>query len=464
MLIIMAAALLFSCKKDISQIGVNVVGDNPLEVIYVDTFSIVAHSEVVDSMRTDELSSHLFGAYKDPVFGTINASIYSQFRLEAGNIEFEFPDDGYDSIVLYLAYADSSVYGGDPNFPSQNHISVYEVGDQLYKDSAYYHFQNLRTKDELLGELVFTPSFDSVEFYEYNEIDDKYDTVMKVPSVAIRLNDEFGQRIFNYGPEVFESVETLLQEFAGIYVTTLDQHLPSSDGSLVNFNFLSADTKIALYYHYLEETEDESGSTVTDTIYETFDLICNTNNTARFGNYNHYDYFDASPEFKSQVIDGNTSLGEEALYLQSLAGVRTYISFPYLNKMDDYYNYAVNEAKLFLWDINDPASQLSPISSLSLSYQVEVDSILRYYTIPDAASGGNYFSGEYNQSQENYFFRITQYLQDLIRGDTDDNQIRVEIIGSAVNANRSVIGGYDPLDESKKLKLQVIYTKIDADE
>lgn len=464
LLVLMAAALLFSCKKDISQIGVDVVGENPLEVIYVDTFSIVAHSEIVDSMPTDDLSSHMFGAYKDPVFGTLNTSIYSQFRLDASNTGFIFPDDAvYDSIILYLDYADTVVYGGNSLNPSQNHISIYEVGDQLEEEETYYHFQNLRTKDELLGDMVFIPSFDSVDFYEYDADSTVVDSGRRIPPLAVPLSDELGLRFFEYGPDVYESNETFLAEFAGLYMTTLDQHLPSSDGSIVNFSFLTNETKISLYYHYTDTVDETVTPIETRVVHESFDLICNTN-TVRFGNYNHYDYFDASPEFKAQVIDGNTDLGEEVLYLQSLAGVRTYISFPHLNKMDDYYNYAVNEAKLFLWDVDDPSSQLAPISALSLSYQVDVDSSLLYYSVPDVSGGSNYFNGDYSESQENYFFRITQYLQDLIRGDTENNEIRVEIIGGAVNANRSIIGGYNPMDETKKLKLEVIYTKIDADE
>lgn len=450
----MLAALLFSCKKDISEIGVDVVGDDPLEVIKIDTFTIRAHSEVVDSMITDGLSSHLLGAYVDPVFGTLNASIYSQFRLEAGNEDFDFPDNAVvDSVVLFLAYAENEVYG-DTTY--EHHISIYELGDQLDIDSTYYHFQNVRTKDELFAESVFVPDFDSVEVYEYDDDEEEYDTTKILPAIVIPLSQEFGERLKNYSPDVYESNETFLAEFPGVYITTLDQNLPGSGGSLVDLDFLNDETKITLYYKYWD-------AETSDTIYEEFDLVCNSN-TARFGNYNHYDYFDASPEFRSQVIDGDTTLGEEMVYLQGLAGVRTFIEFPYIREMEDAHNYAINEAKLFLWDVNDPSSNLQAIESLSLSQQVELsDTTFIYYTIPDASSGDNYFSGDYNGSERNYFFRITQYLQDLIQGYTVDNKLRVEIIGSAVNPNRTILGGYNPIDAEKKMYLQVIYTKIDSE-
>lgn len=457
LLLLLVAALLFSCKKDISEIGIDVVGENPLEVIYVDTFNIVAHSEIVDSMRTDELSSHLLGAYKDPVFGTLNASIYSQFRLEAGNEDFDFPENAvFDSVILYMSYAENELYG-DTNY--QHQISIFEVGDQIYRDSSYYHFQNLRTKDEVLGAMNFIPSFDSIDYHEIVG-GDTIESGQKIAPVSMHLSEEFGQRLLDYGPEVYESNETFLAEFAGLYITTLDQNLPSSSGSLMNLDFLSDDTKITLYYTYTLQNDDGNDTTYHDE----FDLVCNSN-TARYGNYNHYDYQDASPAFRSQVIDGDTTLGEEMVYLQGLAGVRTIITFPYIRQIDDYYNYAINEAKLFLWDVNNASSELQAIESLSLSQQVQLsDSSYAYYTIPDATSGDRYFNGQYNGTDRNYYFRITQYIQDLIQGHTVDNRLRVEIVGGAVHANRTIIGGYNNFDDTKNIKLQIIYTKIDSDE
>jgi hypothetical protein len=451
LIIFILSALLFACKKDISEIGVDIVGENPLEVISVDTFSITAYSEIIDSMRTDELSSHLLGAYVDPVFGTINASIYSQFLLQSGDVDHKFGEGPQlDSIVLYLAYANNEVYGVDPNNPSENHISIFEVGEQLDRGESYYHFQNLKTKNELLAESVFTPSFDSVE---YEEIDGNGDTTLtkKIPPLSIQLSEEFGMRFIEADTSVYNDLDLFLEEFAGLYITTLDQHLPASEGSLMNINFLSDDTKIILYYS--NNSEDSLK----------LEFVTNSS-TARFGNYNHYEYADASAAFRSQVIDGDTNLGSNIVYLQSLAGVRTIVKFPYINKIDDYYNYAVNEAKLFLWDAEDPLSELSPISSLTITYRVVLeDNDTLYPTIIDANSGETFFNGNYNTENRNYSFRITQHMQRITAGETNDSEIRIEIIGGAVRPNRSLIYGYNPTDAEKRMKLQVLYTQIDSD-
>jgi hypothetical protein len=152
------------------------------------------------------------------------------------------------------------------------------------------------------------------------------------------------------------------------------------------------------------------------------------------------------------------------VYLQSLAGVRTIVKFPYINKIDDYYNYAVNEAKLFLWDAEDPLSELSPISSLTITYRVVLeDNDTLYPTIIDANSGETFFNGNYNTENRNYSFRITQHMQRITAGETNDSEIRIEIIGGAVRPNRSLIYGYNPTDAEKRMKLQVLYTQIDSD-
>lgn len=455
LLVILTAALLFSCKKDISKIGVDVVGENPLEVTYMDTITVQVYSELLDSLRTDELSSHVVGAYKDPVFGMLNASVYSQFNIKPGNENFKFGTNPVlDSVVLYIAYSNVDLYG-DTSF--QHNWAVYELGENIYADSAYYSFHNARIKNEALAYTSFVPNFDSVPFIQIDEVEETADTSMILNPVKINLSEVFGNRLLSYDTAVYEDNETLREEFKGIYITTLDQNLPTNQGSLLDLNFQSDNTFIRLYYHNDESIEEEEENSLE------FDLVVNYN-TARFSNFNHYEYREASPEFRSQVIDGNTDLGSEIIYLQGLAGVRSVIKFPYLNKMDDHYNYAVNEAKLFIHN-QDVESGPAPMSSLTLSQKVVIDSVDYHYTVPDASSGERYFSGIYDQEEEMYFFRITQYIQDLIQGHTEDNELRVEIIGGAIHPNRLIGFGSEPMmDEAKRIRLQIIYTKIDSDD
>jgi len=462
LLIILSAALLFSCTKDISKIGVDVVGKNPLEVVYTDTITIETYSELIDSLRTDELSAHVLGAMVDPVFGTTNASVYSQFRIvdEYETTPFIGENPELDSIILYIKYAEEKIYG-DTNY--LQHFTVYELGEELIRDTAYYAFQNLRTKSDIIGEANFTPRFDSVTYI--TKPDDPFntepDTLSRIRPIRIPLSDDFGNRLLNLDLEKYQTQEAFLEEFKGLYITTLNQNIPSSGGSMVTANLNDPKTYIMLYYHNDTSSYMENG---TEIFYNHEFKYKVDINTARFSNYNHYDYVNADADFRRQVIDGETELGVQKIYMQGLGGVRTTIKFVHGHKIPDYYNYAVNEAKLLLYNV-DEESNLLPIDNLTLSRKFIEDGDTSNFLISDASGGERYFGGTYNSSDERYYFRITQYIQQLIEGDTDDNDLRIEIIGGAVHPNRLVAGGSMPTGlEEKRMVLQLIYTKIDNDE
>lgn len=473
LLIILTAAFLFSsCKKDISKIGVDVVGENPLKVVYMDTVTISIRSEVVDSLRSDQLSSHILGAYKDPIFGTLNASVYSQFTIRTSyeNSPFGTNNPVLDSIILYIKPFDTLEYRSDQNTAVMHNLTVYELGDDLRYDSIYYSFQNTRTKSEIIGDIQFKAEFDSIDYItkpaDPNVID--VDTFKILRPIAIRLSEEFGNSLFE-NIQMYTSVDGFLDEFKGLYITTLDQYLPSSGGAVINADFNNDQTFIGLYYHndtsfYIDYTIVDGDTVSEETIYYNNMFKYETNiGTARFSNFNHYGYQDADPEFIRNVVDQSSPKDSTKIYMQALGGVQTYVSFPHLTKLDDYYNYAINEAKLIIHNIDEEGNYL-PIPTLTLSHKVTVDSISDYYLIQDATSGDQYFSGEYNSDTKQYFFRITQYMQRLIEGKTDDSELRLEIVGGSVKANRLIGGGWNPPGmEDKKISLQVIYTKIDDD-
>lgn len=462
LLIILMVASLFSCTKDVSKIGVDVVGENSLEVTYMDTVTLKIHSKLVDSLRSDELSSNVIGAIKDPIFGTTNASVYSQFVIthEYDESPFIGPNPTLDSIILYIKYTDTIVYG-DVNY--SHHLNVYEIGEQIWRDSTYYSFNNARTKNNIIGETVFTPVFDSVEHISKpaNPFITDPDTLQYLRPIRIALSEELGNKLLN-NADMYKSLSDFVTGFNGLYITTLNQNLPSSGGATINTLFDHVQTYIGLYYHndtsFYENDEGE-------TVYYNHEFNYYANKTAaRFSNFNHYDYLDADPDFYSQVIEGNEELGSEKFYMQGLGGVKSSIQFTYLHQMDDFYNYAINDARLLLNNA-DKESTLEVIPMLSLSHSITVNGESNNFLIADASNGTNYFGGNYSEDSEGYFFRITQHLQQLIEGKLDDNIIDVEIVGGAIHPFRFVGFGHEAsLDIDKKAVLQVIYTKIDDDE
>ncbi len=105
-LILVLAFLLITCNDDKNSLGLDVQPPNDkLNVFTVDTTAVIAYSQIVDSVKTDETSLTLLGSMVDPVFGSSTASFYTQFRLSQTAFDFgttPFPD----SLVLALDYED----------------------------------------------------------------------------------------------------------------------------------------------------------------------------------------------------------------------------------------------------------------------------------------------------------------------------------------------------------------------
>ena len=74
------------------------------------------------------------------------------------------------------------------------------------------------------------------------------------------------------------------------------------------------------------------------------------------------------------------------------------------------------------------------------------------FFLDDYFMGSNHFGGFYNTDEQEYSFNISIYLQDLISNTYNNNGLYIVPIGSAINANRTLL--------SPKVDIEIIYTKI----
>ncbi len=181
-IILVIFSFLFACKEpDIVGIEVQPAGDQ-LNVEHCDTISLFAYSVLEDSIRTDETTYNLLGSSFDPVFGKCAASFYAQLRLSVNNVNFG-TNPVLDSIVLSLPYA--TIYG-DTN--AQQTVKVYEIAEDIYKDSIYYSNRDFLTTGVPIASMTFTPNIrDSVTVGN-----DKLP-----PQLRIHLNAAVGQKFLD---------------------------------------------------------------------------------------------------------------------------------------------------------------------------------------------------------------------------------------------------------------------------
>lgn len=430
-LFLITALLFTTCKKENNDLGLEIQPpSDKLNVFSTDTTSVIAYSQIVDSVKTDETSVSLLGSILDPVFGKSTASFFTQLRLSQSAVSFG-TNPVLDSLILSLKYKG---YYGDTNAVMT--VRVFELAEQIQIDSQYYSQQSVAVKETLLGQKTFTPDFT-------NDMILGGDTL--APHLRVNLGtltSELANKLFNAPADSMANNGSFLNYFYGLYVTA---EPANSDGVIIYLDLLSSLSEMTLYYH--NDTEDSLS----------FEYLINSN-CARFGNYSH-DYSLGSPAFKTQAIDKDTTLGKSICYVQALGGVKTFVRFPSIKNYYSNGKIAVNEARLFLSCYeSDPGLEVA--STLVL---VKRKAEGGYTITNDQLDGADYFGGYYDKDNHGYWFRITSTIQELMRSSDPDYGLEIYVSGGAVNAQRVLLNGTSPQLPSApedRMKLIITYTTL----
>ncbi|NTW31188.1 MAG: DUF4270 domain-containing protein [Bacteroidetes bacterium] len=418
---------LYSCEEpNIVGLGVQ-PPDDELNVENTDSVTLITYTVKEDSIRTDETEFNLLGSNYDPVFGKNTASFYTQLRLSSNNADFG-SNPVADSIILSLKY--NSIYG---DASTEQTVQVYELINSIFKDSAYYSNRDISTTGILLASNTFTPdATDSIYV----------DGIKKAPHLRIPLSAALAQKFINASGSTSLSDNTnFLEFFKGIYVTSL----PVSDkGAILCFDLLNSISGITLYYH----------NDLADSL--KYKFVINENN-ARFTHFDHSNFQYADPYLQSQIA-GDTTKGDSLLYLQSMAGLKIKIKYPFIKDIFKSGRISINKATLIIpIEVNDLSlSENAPPPQLVLIE--EKDGEIRF--LADQYDGMTYFGGTYNSSTKEYRFNIGRHIQQVINGLKENIGLSLMVWTSSKPniANRVVIKGAK--QHSGKLRLQLTYTKL----
>lgn len=420
--LIILAVLFTSCKKDIDSIGLN-LQDGTLGNAYVE-LPLIAYSTFEDSLFTKNLMYTLAGEIHDPVFGTTQAGFCTQFALQGSNTEFGDNLD-LDSIVLSLQY---SGYYGDTLSGIQ--MEIYELTEQLTKDQYYSNDNNPANQGI---NLVYS----SAPIYPKPTTRVKIDTATYTAHLRIRLSEDFGNRLLNM--EHLSSNSDFQSAFYGLVIKATS----NGSGSLCYFSPTAAQSGLTLYYHSNQISKKY-----------TFPI---TNECTRYNFFTH-DYSAGNADFRQQVVNGDTSLGYDNLYIQPTGGIKTHVNLDTLGEWVKGKNIIINKAELIITNTDPSESTFTQPGNIGLQL-VNTDGTITY--VPDDAiyTSTSYYGGTYDSDTKEYRFRLTYYAQDILyRQAINDKGINIVVTGAGIRGNRLVFRGTDE-SYTDRLRLAIYYTE-----
>lgn len=436
-LIFSALAILWiSCSKTTETIGNGLLSDNEhIGVAYTDTLHIACHSQLIDSMPTKGVSTVLLGSMMDPVMGLTTANIFTQLHLSSTNQYFG-DNPVIDSVVLQLSL--TGCYGDTTTWQT---VHVYALADTLSSSENYYQFSTVEVGGEdLANGFQFRPRPHTKGTVVGND-------TLTQPVIRIPLSNSFGEQLTAADSSIFGSSEAFKEYFYGLRIYCEDV----AQGGAISYINPTSNTVTQLQVYY-RETPDANPMRYYFYI---------TSDDVYFNQYQH-DYTLGSPEFVQQVLDGQTELGQQQLYLQSMGGVRCFLSFTDLIEwaeglQEEGSHLIINEAKLILpFGGLESDTLLAPPSSLALlsSNEDGTTSLL-----PDYLEGSNYYGGSYSTEKKSVTFRVSEYLQSLIMGNSTSQGIYVSIVGASYNAQRWVMAGPEA-NQEQALRCEVKYSIV----
>ena len=380
---LLLATALFSCT-DPDLIGLEVQPESDRITIsslnQENVFTVQSMEE--DSIRTDENTANLLGAYEDNLFGFAKAGFSSQLLLIEDAVDFG-ENPVLDSAVLTIAY---SGYYGDTTVAMS--VGIYELDESIYLDSTYYSDQEIAATD-LLEAIQFQPKPNSKVFSETDTIG--------TPQLRVLMND-LGERILSASAADVSNNENFVSFFKGLQLRVENDN---ASESVAYFNLKNSHSKLTLYYN--------------DT--SSFDLVMGSS-AARI---NHFEV----------AHDLDVSL----YGIQSMGGYNLNLTFNDLDTLKALLaDNPVNIATLIFTVQEGMTNEHDAHTSLSL---VRVDAEGQKFFLPDFFEGDAHFGGTLSNGK--YIFNITKYIQQLANGDITENELYLMPFGASVTANRTLL-------------------------
>lgn len=419
-IVLLFSVLLVSCEKP--ELGLETQpGGDSANLLREFNLQIEAATEREDSVKTDELSLNLLGAYNDPILGKIRSSVYMQLRPSVSNINLG-TNPTADSIILVLPYR--SFYGDVTKVNGLQKFRAFRIREMMYRDSSYFSSDTLQKDAVPLGVSAYiTPSLiDSVTVTGRKE----------APQLRIKLDQSLATEFIN-NPNSLVNADVFTSFFNGVYIDADTRSQNDDQGAILDFNLIGG-ARIDLFYK-----NDENDSLRTS-------FIVNES-SARYTRFNH----SYKPEINSSL--GSIESGKQILYVHNMGGLRTQLSLPNIDTWKAGRNIIVHKA-LMTFSVNvQTLGKYQPNPQLNIVLKDDVGNLI---LSPDlSVNSTSYSGGVYNTSTKDYSFNIARLLQAKLNGLITNEYFYIQPSGTGISSFRVVLSGTESLNGP--VKFEVLY-------
>jgi len=410
-------ALVISCEDKPDFIGRELLpSSDDFSVIFDSTELVYGYTKYADSIRSGYKLISLLGNTNDLFFGSSNAEIVTTISSSYTSKGFG-SNPGEDSVILSIRWVEDLI--GEDFSPIN--VKVYEFNELIQYDSSYYSSWDISGKyrEPEIGSTTIFPGDTMARIYITDrEFIDKF--LMAEDSI---LSDPLNLQAYMYG----------------LYYTT-DKTF--DEGHIFHINFDDTDNLLRFYYH------NDSAAELTQ--YYSLDNSSN-------GKFNLFKHNPAGP-LEDYLQNG--SQNDSLIFVQSMAGVSSLISFPELTNWIDSMPIAINEARLIfpVADSNVTLQKSKYLPGELSLYMVQEDgSYARTY---DNILNADDTWGQYNSDLHSYVFDLKVHIQSIVKGEIDNLGLVVVPTSTGEVNVRTGLNGWNNIDAGKRMRLEIIYTKL----
>ena len=384
-ILIFGLVLTFSCKKQNSDsfLGLDVQPENDLVgVTITDSVALYMHTLKANDIRSFIDQYKFLGSTQDPIFGSTDAGIYTNFSISNNLTNVRFGDNPIlDSAEMIINY--TGQWMGDTNTVLNYKVQL--LNTKLSKDSSYHLYSNISTASNAVN------------------YGGKIRTRNGLFYLILPLDYNMAQYILETESNLTNNT-SFQNAYKGFYISATNPISSSGSGAIRRFDLDNEFSGVKLYYHNAASINSKSQSVL---------FSFKGSDAVRFNHIEHNYNSGATQNLYSQ-LSGDTVKGNANIYLNSFGGTKVKVYLPYIKNFSDSMNVSISRAELVL-KVDD--------SKLNTYYKAPPNLALIACN-SDGSEGfvvdqletddSEKYDGIYNSTKKQYTFNIARHVQQIL--------------------------------------------------